>query len=286
MRSKAFTLVELLVVIGIIALLISVLLPALNRARMASKTVVCASNMRQLGLALRMYAGDNMDVLPPGHYTHRSPDRFWAWHDYIDRYLGNKMTDGSRDLDYSNTAHTFMPKIMQCPADVAQPTNVTYYKVRNRGWVSAANRGLPMGPFGFVDAGGDSWNFKDFYGKPMRRTIADIAPGTIMLMEYSNGGRMNDQLPNGAYGTSGSVMKDCPAQQVIGPWLGGTTPVGSPIGTISLQLHPGGRFNYLIIDGSVQTMTPAESADTSRSDPNYSTIMRGPTRGRWTYAKD
>jgi hypothetical protein len=142
-----------------------------------------------------------------------------------------------------------------------------------------------MGPFGFIRAI-DPATQKDFYGRSARRTIGSMASGTIVLMEYSNGQRINDPLPTGAYGTSASVMKDCPAQQVMGPWLGGTTPVGSPIGLISLKLHPGTRFNYLIVDGSVQTMTPAESADTSLTDPNYSTIMRGPTRGRWTYVKD
>src|SRR3954465_2275145 len=55
---RAFTLVELLVVIGIIALLISVLLPALNKARKASRTTACMSNLRQLAMAEIQY---NMD---------------------------------------------------------------------------------------------------------------------------------------------------------------------------------------------------------------------------------
>ncbi|HEY1684339.1 MAG TPA: type II secretion system protein [Tepidisphaeraceae bacterium] len=63
-RRSAFTLVELLVVIGIITVLIAIILPALNKARAAALEIVCASNLHQFGLGIQMYADANRGDLP------------------------------------------------------------------------------------------------------------------------------------------------------------------------------------------------------------------------------
>jgi prepilin-type N-terminal cleavage/methylation domain-containing protein/prepilin-type processing-associated H-X9-DG protein len=107
-RARAFTLVELLVVIGIIAVLISILLPALNRVREQSRTTACGSNLRQIGVGMLLYAHDNKGHIPPpigsksaatpagapagvyykfsaGQYTSAS-----TWPYYLGKYMGYK----------------------------------------------------------------------------------------------------------------------------------------------------------------------------------------------------
>src|ERR1051325_7434439 len=65
-RSAALSLVELLVVVTIIAVLVGLVLPALGKAKEAAMRTNCANNLRQIGQALVLYAGDNNGQVPPG----------------------------------------------------------------------------------------------------------------------------------------------------------------------------------------------------------------------------
>jgi prepilin-type N-terminal cleavage/methylation domain-containing protein len=74
MRGRGFTLVELLVVIGIIAILVAILMPALRKAREQANEIACASNQRQLMMAFLMFAGDQKGHLPGNFTDYNNPD--------------------------------------------------------------------------------------------------------------------------------------------------------------------------------------------------------------------
>jgi prepilin-type N-terminal cleavage/methylation domain-containing protein len=114
-RPRAgFTLVELLVVIGIIALLISVLLPALNKARAAANRIACASNMRQIGVAFANYLVESKGVYPPAVYNDdwrlSSFNRLKSvgFDGLLRKYVGAPHLDPKQPADLS---------VFKCPSD-------------------------------------------------------------------------------------------------------------------------------------------------------------------------
>lgn len=98
-RNRGFTLVELLVVIAIIAILAGMLLPALSRAKEASKRISCINNVRQLGMSTRMYVDDSEGYFPPRTRTNRWPTLLQGYY--------NKLS------------------VLVCPSDVAIPNTQT-----------------------------------------------------------------------------------------------------------------------------------------------------------------
>src|SRR4051812_8398499 len=109
-RPRAFTLVELLVVIGIIALLISILLPSLGRARESAKRVQCLSNMRQIGTAVIQYCNENKGYFPRAAASGMYNDDFIWWQ-------AGRDIDQSALTRYFSGDRKFNPNFFICPSD-------------------------------------------------------------------------------------------------------------------------------------------------------------------------
>jgi prepilin-type N-terminal cleavage/methylation domain-containing protein len=108
-RETGFTLVELLVVIAIIAILAALLLPALSRAQASVKRTDCTNNLRQIGLGIHLYAGDNGDTLPAAPNvtgtTIQTNDCGIFYKRLIKSYVGLQGVSSPQD------------KVFACPAD-------------------------------------------------------------------------------------------------------------------------------------------------------------------------
>ena len=129
--AGGFTLVELLVVISIIALLLAILMPALQRAKMQAQTVVCGSHMYQYGYAVVLYAADHDDMFPPyaDDMEYAIPQFRIAgtmWVHRLAPYVGGirvvpgPLTDELREV-FKKNEKTF--KFRQCPGPKNVPDN-------------------------------------------------------------------------------------------------------------------------------------------------------------------
>ncbi len=126
MRSNfrhAFTLIELLVVISIIALLIAILLPTLQTAREAARASVCASSLRQWGLAQQLYTADHK-----GGLTHMSDSYRGGWVRQSAGYMG---LESLTNLGSSTSFDT--PDFFNCPSDAFNTEGRTFWNAVLRG---------------------------------------------------------------------------------------------------------------------------------------------------------
>lgn len=121
-RANGFTLVELLIVIGIIALLIGILLPVINRARDAAQTVKCAANLRSIGQGVTLYSADYQGALPASNYykglsfdpaTGQTPTQPTAGYVHWSSFLYGQKDAGTNDDIYRSSVGW---DAFKCPA--------------------------------------------------------------------------------------------------------------------------------------------------------------------------
>ncbi len=228
-RKKSFTLIELLVVVAIIAVLVAILLPALNSARDLAKRAACGSNIRQILTAVTMYASENNDWVAAG-----SNDWYPA------------RLQGQSPIRRMNLAAYFYTKMLTdfhvivCPADTSKPANLV--NDYSRRW----------NLFDFPPGGDGGWSHPDI----------EIQSSYLLYAEGWDSNHVRHHVQNQYYKTDyfGVLLAD-------GPWYPGASGI-LPMKSWHGGINAGRGWNVGGIGGEVVWVSPA-ALDDVRTEQFY-----------------
>ncbi len=208
-KNRGFTLVELLVVIGIIALLISILLPSLNRARETANRVKCASNLRQIGQAMLLYSNENRGQWPRTH--HATGTAGYTFGTGVTADDPFKDASGTRPDNNDVTAALFLlirtqdigTEVFTCPSDNAEkddlereaPTQRSNFTKNSNLSFSIAN---PY-PATAATSLGYRWNANQ---NPEFAVMADMNPGSASAANLTSSSSQKQIKDNGGNSTN------------------------------------------------------------------------------------
>lgn len=231
---KGFTLVELLVVIAIISILASMLLPALSRAKGEAKRILCANNVKQLGLGMIQYTYDNSGRYPPGNPNENATR---TWDSVISEYVGRDLTDDEINGGII-TRNMPLNKLFECPNQRVAPgpddSFARSYSVNGwKIWGDATNSPLVDG-YGVIAQGHkEHWHSR-------RVTELTSPSGTILFGEYEH------------------------ADNVLGrDWYSAIPGPDSWYTDTWSEFHPHDSQNYGFADGHVKFIWRMETFDNS-----------------------
>ncbi len=127
MRKRIFTLIELLVVIAIIAILASILLPALNKARETARLGNCRGNLKQIGTAYQLYADDHQGMIVPNGQTTSGSDLLWTAVLVSKKYLAKKVLACPTRTRLTGTGSATFAAHWGDPTTYLKPSELTNY---------------------------------------------------------------------------------------------------------------------------------------------------------------
>jgi len=248
---KAFTLVELLVVVAIIALLLAILLPALGRAREVASATICASNLKQVGTAWQMFAAENK-----GHSPGRAESTAITWMGYEWKNILNFTILGDPDDFYSDWR---IPDNRPIQVFIKPTVNGTEAKLKGRALgcpdigraTPSSLSGRPWMANSFM-TGGPPWdaNFEEYRPRASN-------PGIPRSSDYRLGTPMDwPEQPSQTYLVfdSGQAVDEEIYRAGVDPRAATDAFPYSSVRRIFAFRHPGLTGNFLMVDGHIETL--------------------------------